>query len=221
MDRSVAVCDHKGMIPEQRDVRELLQRIRQGDSGAVDQLLGRHREPIRRMIALRLDAALAPRIDASDVVQEVLLEANRRLRDYLRNPRLPFFLWLRQIARDRIVDAHRRHRQAQRRSLDREQSLDESAQEEPRNGDAVFVDQELTPASAAMWHELQRRFWAELTYLDAEDREVILMRHFEHLTNQEVALVLGLSEAAASMRYLRAMRRLRGRLSPQESDAVR
>lgn len=221
MDGETVPCDSMTMPPEENETRELLRRIRQGDSRAVEELLARYREPIRRMIALRLDAALSSRLDASDVVQEVLLEANRRLKEYLRNPRLPFHLWLRHIARDRVVDAHRRHRQAQRRSLNREQPLDDSTQDGTSAEAGAFVDQEMTPASAAIRHELERRFWSELTFLDAEDREVILMRHGEHLTNQEVALVLGLTEAAASMRYLRAMRRLRARLAPRESDSVR
>src|SRR5271170_1182812 len=94
---------------------ELLQRVQQGADGAVDALLATHREPVRRMIGLRLDPAIAARVDASDVVQEVLLEASRRLDDYLKKPVMPFHLWLRHIAQDHIIDAHRRHRLAQRR----------------------------------------------------------------------------------------------------------
>src|SRR5262245_30387629 len=111
------------MWPEPTDTQELLTRAKGGEAAAVDQLLAKHREPLRRMISLRLDAAIARRVDASDVVQDVLLEASRRLDDYLKNPAMPFHLWLRHIAKDRMIDAHRRHRQAQRRSLDREQAL--------------------------------------------------------------------------------------------------
>src|SRR5438552_12483144 len=111
------------MWPEQPQTQELLDRVRRGDAAAVEGLLGLHREPLRRMIGLRLDPALAARLDASDVVQDVLLEAHRRLSDYLRNPVMPFQLWLRHIAKDHIIDAHRKHRQAQRRSLDREQRI--------------------------------------------------------------------------------------------------
>src|SRR5947208_7499134 len=111
------------MIPNTPETQELLDQARRGDSGAAERLLAGHREPVRRMIHLRLDPALAQRLDASDVVQEVLLEASRRLRDYLANPVMPFSLWLRHLARDHLIDAHRRHRQAQCRSLDREQRL--------------------------------------------------------------------------------------------------
>src|SRR5215470_11849473 len=111
------------MWPDSPITQELLAKAKQGASEAVDQLLARHREPVRRMIDMRLDKAIARRVDASDIAQEVLLEASRRLRDYLRRPDLPFHLWLRHIARDHIIDAHRRHRKAQRRTVDREQSI--------------------------------------------------------------------------------------------------
>src|SRR5205823_1140261 len=110
------------MWPDQSETHDLLARAQSGDAAAVDDLLARHRDALRRAVALRLDPALARRVDASDIVQDVLLEANRRLKDYLRNPTLPFHLWLRHLAHDRIIDAHRFHCKAQRRSLDREQS---------------------------------------------------------------------------------------------------
>jgi RNA polymerase sigma-70 factor (ECF subfamily) len=206
------------MWPESSRIQDLLDRARQGEAAAVELLLTQHREPLRRLIGLRLDPALAQRLDASDIVQDVMLEASRRLSDYLRNPAMPFHLWLRHMAQDHVIDAHRRHRQAQRRSLDREQSLRPAglADQSSIQLAAQLFDQELTPASAAIQHELQRRLEAAIADLDADDREVILMRHFEQLSNQEVATVLNLSEAAASMRHLRALRRLRSFLAPED-----
>jgi RNA polymerase sigma-70 factor (ECF subfamily) len=205
------------MLPELADTRELLDQARQGDPAAVDRLLAQHREPLRRLIALRLDPALAGRLDASDVVQDVLLEASRRLHDYLRDPAMPFHLWLRHIARDHVIDAHRRHRKAQRRSLDREQSMVPAGLADRSSVEimAQFFDPELTPASAAIQAEMRRRLEAAIASLDEHDREVILMKLYEQLSNQEVATVLGLSEAATSMRYLRAIRRLRAILVPR------
>ena len=204
-------------LPETQD---LLNQARQGEADAVERLLTAHREPLRRMIDLRLDPALAARVDASDVVQDVLLEAHRRLTDYLRNPTLPFRLWLRHIAKDHIIDAHRRHRQAQRRSLDREQRIVPAVLADHSSFELAgqLLDQELTPASAAIRHELQRRLDAAIATLDEDDRDIILMRHGEQLSNQEVALALGLTEAAASMRYLRAVRRLRAILLPDQQN---
>ena len=202
------------MWPDSSQTQELLAGARQGDAAAVNQLLDRHRDSLRRMIELRLDRAVSSRVDASDIVQEVLLEANRRLRDYLNEPKMPFHLWLRHIGQDRLIDAHRRHRQAARRSVDREQAqsarpLDQSTLDLM----AGICDPELTPAAAATWQELQRRFQAAIEELDEPDREVVLMRHFEQLSNSEVAQTLNLSEPAAGMRYLRAMRRLREKLT--------
>src|SRR5947208_11294965 len=204
------------MIPNTPETQELLDQARRGDSGAAERLLAGHREPVRRMIDLRLDPAIAARLDASDVVQEVLLEASRRLDDYLRDPAMPFPLWLRHIARDHIIDAHRRHRQAQRRGVDRERPAVPAAFADRSSLElaAQFLDQELTPASAAMQHEMQRRLHAAIAALDEDDREIVLMRHFEQLSNQEVAAVLGLTEAAASMRHLRALRKLKASLQP-------
>src|SRR5688572_11269648 len=111
------------MWPQPTDTQELLDQVRGGDAEAVEHLLARHREPVRRMIDLRLDPAIVQRLDASDVVQDVLLEASRRLKEYLKNPAMPFHLWVRHIAKDHIIDAHRRHHQAQKRGVDREQPL--------------------------------------------------------------------------------------------------
>jgi RNA polymerase sigma-70 factor (ECF subfamily) len=189
----------------------LLDRVRKGDTDAVNGLLERHREAIRRMIDLRLDRVVQQRVDASDIVQDVLIEANRRLGDYLTNPTMPFQLWLRHMARDRLIDAHRRHRVAASRSLDKEVSLEAAgaADRSRANLAGELADRELTPAAVATWRELERRFAAAVEQLEEDDRQIVLLRHFEHLTTAEAAEVLGLSKPAAGMRYLRAMRRLR------------
>src|SRR6056300_1736497 len=134
----------------------LLDRVRKGDADAVNGLLERHREAIRRMIDQRLDRVVQQRVDASDIVQDVLIEANRRLGDYLANPTMPFQLWLRHMARDRLIDAHRRHRVAASRSLDKEVSLEAAgaADRSRANLAGELADRELTPAAVATWREL-------------------------------------------------------------------
>src|SRR5271157_2093668 len=156
------------MLPNSSQTQELLDQARAGDTHASDRLLAQHREPVRRMIGLRLDPAIAARVDASDVVQEVLLEASRRLNDYLRDPAMPFHLWLRHIARDHIIDAHRRHRQAQRRGVDREQPMIPAALADHSSIElaAQLCDHERTPASAAMQKELERRLHAAIAGLN-------------------------------------------------------
>jgi RNA polymerase sigma-70 factor (ECF subfamily) len=188
----------------------LLDRVRRGDGDAVNGLLERHRDAIKRMIDRRMDRGVQRRVDASDIVQDVMIEANRRLGDYLANPTMPFQLWLRHMARDRLIDAHRRHRVASTRSVDREVALPPSGPDASQ-ADMLgqFADRELTPAAAATWRELERRFAAAVEKLEEADRQIVLLRHFEHLSTAEAAEALGLSKAAAGMRYLRAMRRLR------------
>lgn len=205
------------MWPEAEKTHELLDLVRDGDDDATNRLLERHREALRRMADMRLDPKIRQRVDASDIIQDVMIEASRRLPTYLENPVMPFHLWLRQITQDRLIDAHRRHRVSKKRSVDVEQApvvasnLDYSSiQFGPQ-----IVDAELTPAAAAIGKEMQKLFEEAVEEMDEIDQEIIAMRHFEQLTNQEVANVLKLSEPAASMRYLRAMRRLKEKFSAE------
>jgi RNA polymerase sigma-70 factor, ECF subfamily len=210
------------MWPDAQSTQELLAAAKNGQAEAINQLLERHRAALRRMVDLRMDRAMERRVDASDVVQDVMLEANRRLNDYLHDPVMPFHLWLRQLAKDRIIDLHRRHRVAAKRSLDRERPLEAAPRLDQSTLDlaAQLCDREMTPAEAATWRELERRFQAAIEELDERDREVVLMRHFEQLTNSEVAQALQLSEPAAGMRYMRAMRRLRTLLADLDSSSA-
>ena len=198
------------MWPDSDQTQELIRSAATGDDAAINALMDRHRGALRQMVQMRMDRAVSARVDASDIVQEILVEASQRLTDYVRNPGLPFHLWLRQLAKDQIIDTYRRHRVAQRRSVDRERSLDVSyADQSSLNLAAQLADAELTPAAATIRRELEQRFLTALSQLDEEDREIMLMRHCEHLGNSEVAAALGLTPPAAGMRYLRAVRRLR------------
>jgi RNA polymerase sigma-70 factor (ECF subfamily) len=208
------------MWPSREQTDHLLDEARAGRPGAVDHLLGEFREPLRKVVGLRLDPVLARRVDASDIVQDVLIEATQRLTEYLTKPDMPFHLWLRHLAQDRIIDTHRRHRTAQRRSVDREQPIARPAWAD-ESGDglvAQLVDAERTPATHAIQEELARKLTVAIDQLGPDDRDIILLRHHEQLANQDVAKLLGLTEAAASMRYLRALRRLRAVLLPDSGE---
>lgn len=209
------------MWPTHDKTRELLDGAKAGEDDAVNQLMDRHRESVRRMIEMRLDQKIQRRVDVSDVVQEVLVEAHRRLADYLKNPVMAFHLWLRQIAKDRIIDAHRRHRVSGKRSVDREQVLQLRVADDQTTADLCqqLLDPEVTPATAAAQREMARLVEDAIGRLDETDHEILVMRHYEQLTNQEVAQALGLSEPAASMRYLRAIRRLREALAGGASSS--
>lgn len=206
--------------PEHSITLNLLAEAKNGDPAAINRLLERHRASLRKLIQWRLDRRVAQRVDASDIVQDVLLEANTRLNAYLQNPQMPFHLWLRQLAQDQIVDMHRRHRGAQRRSIDREQSLASPEFNDQSGFDLMgqLADHELTPAAASIRKELEARFLAAVDQLEDEDRDMIVMRHFEQLGNSETAQALGISAAAAGMRHLRALRKLRAILGDRPSS---
>src|SRR6188474_3658138 len=163
------------MWPEPDQTTQLLGEAKAGNSDAVNRLLERHRQAVHRLVQLRLDQKIQGRVDASDVVQDVMLEASRRLRDYLQKPDMPFHLWLRHIAQDRIIDAHRRHRVSAKRSVDRERpavvvpAMDHSTVELL----AQICDPEKTPASAAAQREMIRHVEAALGELDDQDGEII------------------------------------------------
>jgi RNA polymerase sigma-70 factor (ECF subfamily) len=203
------------MTQPEPDTEELLQRTSAGDRGARGALLQRHRRRLHRMVSVRMDRRLAARLDPSDVVQEALAEADRRLDDYLRARPLPFYPWLRQLAWDRLIEAHRRHVRAARRSVSRE----EADPGLPEGSAAALADRLLAsgtgPSEAARRHELKGRVQAALAALAAPEREVLLLRYVEKLSAREAAAVLGLSEAALKSRALRAVQRLRGLLGDQ------
>lgn len=206
--------------PDPDPTGKLLADAKAGDEQAIEQLLARHRDALKRMVDMRLDRRVAQRVDVSDIVQEVMVEASRRLEQYLSNPAMPFHLWIRQIAKDRIIDAHRRHRVSAKRSVDREQRLEIQGALDASTIELVgqLLDPELTPAARATQREMAIRVQQCIQQLDDRDRDMLLMRHYEQLSNQEVALALGLSEPAASMRYLRALKRLRSIIVGGASD---
>jgi RNA polymerase sigma-70 factor (ECF subfamily) len=188
----------------------LLDRARRGDPAALAELLERHRARVRQAVALRLDRRLAARVDVSDVVQEAYLEASRRLPEYLERPALPFALWLVWLAREKVLALHRQHLYADCRTVGRE------AAPLPAESSAILVrgllGREPSPSQAVVAAELAEKLRLALGRLDEEERDLILWRHFEQLSNREIAQLLDITEAAAGKRYIRALERLRGLL---------
>jgi RNA polymerase sigma-70 factor (ECF subfamily) len=190
-----------------KDTLELLEQARQGRPAAFAELFARHRDCLRQGIALRLDRRLLRRLDVSDVLQETYLEAARRLPEYLRRPVMPFALWLRWLAREKVLTCHRQHLLADKRAVGRE------IRDLPADSSAQFVSGLVgggpSPSQAAAAVELAERLRQALGQLDEDERDLILWRHFEQLTNREIAGLLQISEAAANKRYIRALQRLR------------
>jgi len=198
------------------DTDELLQRAAHGDGQARQAVLVRHRERLKHMVAVRMDRRLAARIDPSDVVQEALVDAARGFDDYLRQRPVPFYPWLRQLAWDRLIELHRRHLHAQRRSVKREEplALHLSDQSALQLADRVLARQS-SPSDRAIRSEVRTRIRAALDQLSERDREVLVLRHLEQLSTRETAAVLGITEGAVKTRHLRALERLRELLIPK------
>ena len=190
---------------------ELLQSAAQGDKEKWGVLLKRHRSRLRRMVALRLDQRLQGRLDASDVIQEAYLEASARLPEYLRQPALPFFLWLRFLTGQKMLELHRRHLGAHMRDAAREVSLYRGALPETSSAAlaAQLLGHDTRPSEAAIRAERKIRLQEALNVMEPLDREVLALRHFEQLNNAETAQALGLQESAASKRYVRALKKLK------------
>ena len=191
------------------DTEQLLACAAQGDQAALGQLLQRHRQRLLHMIALRLDRQVQARLDPSDVVQETLAEAARRLADYARLRPLPFYPWLRQLAWERLVQLHRRHVRAGKRTVRREQAdLPLSEKSALALADRL-VSRGSSPSARLHRSEQRRRVQAILAQLAEADREVLVLRYLEHLSTPELAAILGLTPAGVKTRQLRALQRLR------------
>jgi RNA polymerase sigma-70 factor (ECF subfamily) len=198
------------MPTDSQDTDELLQRASRGDEQARDDLFAQHRDRLRRMVRIYLDRRLAPRVDPSDVIQETLVEATRKLADYLRVRPLPFYPWLRRIAWERLIKVRRQHLGASIRDITREEPgglplPDESAFDLAQRLAAPGT----SPSHRAVRNELQNRVSNALECLAPRDREVLVMRYLEQMSNQEIAAALGLTEGAVKVRHLRALERVR------------
>jgi RNA polymerase sigma-70 factor (ECF subfamily) len=194
---------------------QLLRRAQAGDSQALGELFERYRERLRRMVRLRLDRRLYGRIDASDVLQEAYVDLSKRFPEYAANPVVPFYLWLRSLTGQKLVTLHRQHMGTHMRDASQEVSLYRGALPEASSQSLAnqLLGRLTSPSQAAMRAEMQIRLQEILNSMDPLDREVLVLRHFEELSNSETADLLGLHKSAASKRYRRALERLTSILS--------
>ena len=197
-------------LRDEPEVDELITLADGGDREARQLLLASHQARLRQMVALRIDRRLAARFDPSDVVQEALADAGEALSEYLRLRPLPFYAWLRRFAWDRLVELHRRHVLAQRRSV---------AREEPgaiawTDPSAVALADHLvasgtSPSRFLDRKELRERVQAALALLPPRDREILVLLYMEELSAAEIGGVLGMTEGAVRTRHVRALERMR------------
>jgi RNA polymerase sigma-70 factor (ECF subfamily) len=199
------------MADDASETADLICRAAAGDTAARGKLFARYRDRLRNMVRLRLDRRLQGRLDPSDVLQDTYLDFERRLPEYAARPTVPFFLWLRFLTGQRLIDLHRQHLGAQMRDAGLEVSLHRGALPQATSESlAAQLLGRLTSASrAAIRAETQLRVQEALNQMDPLDREVLALRHFEMLSNAETAQVLGLRKSAASNRYVRALKRMK------------
>jgi RNA polymerase sigma-70 factor (ECF subfamily) len=204
------------MTPAPPDTDQLLDHAAHGDKQARQQLLMRHRDRLRRMVAFHLDRRLAARVDPSDVVQETLDTAARNLDEYLRDRPIPFYPWLRQLAWDRLVKVRRQHIYAGIRSVTREEQglPDESAGALASRLAASMS----TPSMRVAKAELLARVRDALKKLTERDREVLVMRYMEQLSTREIAAALGIRQGAVRARHMRALEHLREQLGGEHGE---
>jgi RNA polymerase sigma-70 factor (ECF subfamily) len=187
---------------ESNTEEQLLGRLKHGGQRTLAELFSRHRPSLKRLIARRLDRRLRARVDPADVLQEVYIDATRRVPRYLARPTMSFGLWLRLLTDRRLLELHREHLGAQMRDVRLETAM-------PRDHFAdSFADRCTCPSQAALRAEKQARLVEAMGRMEERDREVLVLRHFEERSNDEVAELLGLRKAAASNRYIRALERL-------------
>ena len=195
------------MKPDSAQTSALLDRVRQGDRRALEQLLARGRSGLRDFVDYHLDPRLRTRLDPSDVVQDVQLEVVRRIDDFLQRRPMPFHLWIRKTAYERLLNLRRDHQRA-RRSLSREVPLPERS--------SLLMARPLihnSPSRQAEARELAERISRAVAELSETDREILTMRHAEELSYEEIAYLLEIKPAAARQRYGRALIRLQAVLS--------
>ena len=203
-------------------IEPLLRSLRAGNRDALADLFDIYRGQLRCMIDLRLDPRLAGRMSCSDVIQETYIEALKRVEHFLDKPEMPFYLWLRMVASQRLIDVHREHFGAAMRDVQREVAMDGGASPSASSYSlaARLAGRGDSPSQAAVKNETLAQLEAALEQMDPLDREVLALRHFEELTNDEVARLLNLKKSAASNRYVRALKRLRELLGAGASDSA-
>ena len=193
------------------DDEPTIARLRMAGEQALAETLVAERDRLHRIIEHRMDPKLSGRVDPGDVLQETFLEARKRLTRYLDDPKVPVFVWLRGVALDTLINVHRRHVEAQRRDAGQEVSIQATAVNASSSANLArsLMAADTSPSNAVLREETHQMLERALEILDDIDREVLTMRHFEQLSNDEVAQILGVKKAAASRRYTRALEHIR------------
>ncbi len=199
------------LLDEQEDPQDFLRQLKENPEGVLAEEYNRYRDRLWRIVNFRLDRRLLGRVDADDILQEAYLDAATRIEHYLNDPATTFFIWLRTVVGQTLIDVHRRHLGAQKRDVRREVKQKRrvfSASTSFQIADVLLGDL-TSPSQAALKEELARQLHEALESMNEIDREILVLRHFEELSNLEASEVLEIEPKTASMRYFRALTRLR------------
>lgn len=209
------------IVNESADLEQLTRASESGDSTALASVFARYRPRLRRMVELRLNPQLQGRVDASDVVQDAFAEAARVLPGFLRERPLPVHLWLRRLTAQAILQAHRTHLLAAKRDVQREVRIEDNAYVSVSADVLAFelAGSMTSPPSAAMRREQSDLLVRGLEQLSETEREILVLRHFEHLSGAETAIMLGLNHEVVKKRYLRALLKLKAILPDVDPGA--
>jgi RNA polymerase sigma-70 factor, ECF subfamily len=183
-----------------------------GDSAAIEKLVMLHTDRLKRMVVARMDQRLTRRMEISDIIQEVHFEISKRLPEYLSKSDIPFFVWVRLLAKQKLAELVRRHVLAQVRDVRREQQLQQNFADSSVVLCGYFGDRIDSPSSAMRKVELREILLRGIETLPETDREILLLRHVEQLTSAEAAAELKISENTCRQRHLRALKRMKGML---------
>ena len=199
------------MAENDGDTSDLIQKSLAGDEVALAALFERYRPRLRRMVSLRMNARVQQRVDASDVLQEAFIDLSQRLQEYAKDPKIEFFLWLRLVTGQRLAMVHRKHVDAKMRGVGMEVSINRGLVPEASSFFLAsgLIGQFTSVGARVVRDEMRAKLQEVLDGVDPDDREVLALKHFEEMTNAEIAQVLGITESGASKRYIRALRRLR------------
>jgi RNA polymerase sigma-70 factor (ECF subfamily) len=203
-------------MPSDTDLSdEVIDRLRGGDDGELAEQFSRFRKRLKRMVEFRMDSRLRGRVDPSDVLQDAYLAARKRLKNFLDHPEVSLFVWLRSVTIQRLIDTHRRHLITKRRDVAREVRFEAVGLNASTSASMAewLVGHLTSPSQLVQRAELLEQLKQTLDGMEPIDREILVLRHFEELTNSEIAEVLQISPAAASNRYVRALTRLHTRLA--------
>lgn len=196
--------------------QELWERAQAGDKSAAARLLDDYRDRLRRMVFCRMDPRVAARVDASDIVQESLIEAGTKWDDYLQHREVPLYAWLRRVCWQRLVKLHEFHLNAAKRSARREQNVGVAL---PDHSSVMLMGQlvgrQITPSKELVKQEMVQTVRSAMQQLPNNDQEVLVMRYLEQMSSKEIAACLDISEPAVNMRHMRALERLRGLLGDE------